>query len=552
MFLVLGTWAIYNTVRYFLAYAVYSSTNGQMVSLALGTSTTLSIALLLSATILSIFGPFLLLCHYPIRSLLIIRTTLHYLSSFFLFGPAVVSLAFVFVWRHSPDPEVTLGRRCRLDIDVIWSVTSANCRPSAWGTWLALSIIRVVTTLAVIVSYNSSIFRVVLYSNHIYQIIYHIASSAYHNIRRPSQKSRRRHRHRHRQHLNPSESTNHPSLVSPQMTGSGVSTLSPISTLPLSHQHRVSHFSIVSNANSRQTSERRSLRSSRASSLRRPPSVNSTSARINRMSGLSDSSSEDISGDEAYNRLPPNLQQRTNIENSPSPNSTEGDRDIHNFVDRFRSLVSQITRETEDGLEFADESTSSLPIASSSTAPDFGNQYKTPSLPAPALGYDEFGRPYPPEENVRILNNIIRRMPTIESMGSREVGSVAGSNWGHDRMASSRSIQSHPPTRANTLDHTGSESLSRSNSFSIAHGFIDEMGEVGESAEERGERRNVRRTRSGSTRTGSSGTTGTGGSHPSVSRSTTSYNTATSSGSPWQSVNVSAGHSGPDTEESVS
>jgi hypothetical protein len=44
----------------------------------------------------------------------------------------------------------------------------------------------------------------------------------------------------------------------------------------------------------------------------------------------------------------------------------------------------------------------------------------------PALGYNEFGLPYPPDQNVRMLNGYIRRMPTIESSGSGEVGSSMG------------------------------------------------------------------------------------------------------------------------------
>jgi hypothetical protein len=123
-----------------------------MVSLALGTSATLAIALLLSATILSLFEPYLLHC-YPNRSLLLfIRTMLHYLSSFFLFAPAAVNYVLAFMWRTSPDPEVTLKGRCHLDVDVVWSVTRITCRPLPWSAWLALSIVRALITLAIIVS----------------------------------------------------------------------------------------------------------------------------------------------------------------------------------------------------------------------------------------------------------------------------------------------------------------------------------------------------------------------------------------------------------------
>ena len=454
-----------------------------MVSLALGTSAALSIVFLLSATVLSTFRPFLLLCHFPIRSLLVIDNILHYLSSLFLLGPAVVSFMLVFIWRHSPDPELTLGGRCRPDIDVVWSVTSANCRPPAWDTWLALSTLRVIITLAIIVSYNLTIPQVALYSKHIRQIIYHMASSAYHNTRHPRHKSQRQLL---RRRLNPFESI-HPSLTPPQMPSSADSMPSPPSTLP-----------------------RRSFRSSRASSLRRPPSrVNRNSGRIIGGSRLPDS--EDTSGDETYNGLPPSLH---NMDDSPNRNSPEGNLDLDSFVDQFRSLVSQITRETEDSLEFPRpdfptgyESTSSLPIASSSSPSDCdSHQYNPPTLPSPTLGSggskrlyplqenidilnglirriprpqynpsslrsptlgcDILGRPNRPDENVRILGSFIRRMPTIESIGSREIGSMArssiygGSDRGRGWGTSSKSIHSRE-----SMDSREIRSMARSSIY---------------------------------------------------------------------------------------
>src|SRR5260370_30096462 len=62
---------------------------------------------------------------------------------------------------------------------------------------------------------------------------------------------------------------------------------------------------------------------------------------------------------------------------------------------------------------------------------DKDNMFNLPPVPM-ALGYNEFGVPYPPEENIRILGGFIRRMPTIESMGSDEMASRSSVGHRHD------------------------------------------------------------------------------------------------------------------------
>lgn len=98
----------------------------------------------------------------------------------------------------------------------------------------------------------------------------------------------------------------------------------------------------------------------------------------------------------------------------------------------------------------------------------------TLSVPLSTLGYNEFGQPYPPDQDVPMMNGYIRRMPTIESMGSREMGSsIAGSSLmsGRGHPDNRGSVQSHqsnkrssygsrPPTRtAMRTSWTGSEML---------------------------------------------------------------------------------------------
>lgn len=247
-------------------------------------------------------------------------------------------------------------------------------------------------------------------------------------------------------------------------------------------------------------------------------------------------SSEEFTSDpEPYNY--PDLATIRGSSGSLSPVG-ESDRELHGFVDRFRSLVSQITRETEDGLEFSRADHAGGLVGPPQPPPiEIGENFYLPPLP-PTIGYDEFGRPYPPEEHVRMLNGYIRRMPTIESMGSREIGSMTSSMYSagdHERVGS----LSRPPTRATALsvsEYTASNPPSRTNSLTAGAEIIAAMGktsEVGELVDRADREREPAGNRAnGSLGSSATHTTGTGASGPSMSRSTLSYYTAHSTGSP--------------------
>jgi hypothetical protein len=176
----------------------------------------------------------------------------------------------------------------------------------------------------------------------------------------------------------------------------------------------------------------------------------------------------------------------------------------------FRSLISQITRETEEGLAFArsDDTSSSKNTTGSSSRGDSPNletqdphhQYNYDddeddffaASPARALSEGDYHQPYPAEEHVLMMNAYVKRMPTIESMGSREMRSSLGApslNTNRDR--------NRPPTR-NTLrswagsDISEGEPRSRPNSLSAQAELLAGMfgkshaSEVGELLE-RGE-----------------------------------------------------------------
>lgn len=160
--------------------------------------------------------------------------------------------------------------------------------------------------------------------------------------------------------------------------------------------------------------------------------------------------------------------------------TSENGHDLNGFMDRFQLMVSQVAQETDEALHVArspspeelnDMSILDLPP---SYQDDFDvnhddNMFNLPPV-FPALGYNEFGLPYPPDQNIRVLNAFIRRMPTIESMGSGEAGSSIGGP--SSRAVESISTSTRPPTRNTLLSRNStdyeptSEPHSRANSLS--------------------------------------------------------------------------------------
>ncbi|KAJ3742848.1 hypothetical protein DFH05DRAFT_1401060 [Lentinula detonsa] len=447
---VISLWALYNTVRYFIAYTIYDSVQGQTIAIVLGTSTAVCFAFLICAAAVSAFQPHLVRAHIPIHSLLVMRTIFRYFAAFFLLAPTIVNLVLVIIWRRSSISELVPALRCRLDADVVWSITTGTCNRTTPAQWLGLSIFRVIFTLIVIV-------------------LFLLISSAYDGTRRPSQSLQRRRRRRRRIQSDQSMPK------SPPMSAS--------SEVPLNPGHSSRHSSHSGVPFQLQGSNRtadRSFRSSEASSM------------------LHSSSSEDDESTDS-SRLD---QSRLTFSSTPTL-SPQNDRELNNFAERFRSLVSQISRETDEALRFAqseDANSSEPALLPEDIYTDF-----------PRHTYDDFtGAEYPQDDHVRILNGFVRRMPTIESLGSRELTSLASSQ---DRLHS----LSRPPTRSVT-EFTGSEPPSRANSLSLTaaiggHGLTStEMGELMDKIDKE------------------NNSMGTGSGSQSASRSTFSYYTAPSVG----------------------
>ena len=150
----LALWSIYSTIRYLLAFTIYQSITGQVVSLVLGAAAGLSFAFAACGSILTMFQTTLLMNGMSVNAILSIRATLYYMASCCLLGPSIVNLVFLVVWRKSSDIELQSRHRCRLDVDLIWSTKYSLCnrRSWSWGSWVALSAFRVLITSIIIVS----------------------------------------------------------------------------------------------------------------------------------------------------------------------------------------------------------------------------------------------------------------------------------------------------------------------------------------------------------------------------------------------------------------
>ena len=195
-------------------------------------------------------------------------------------------------------------------------------------------------------------------------------------------------------------------------------------------------------------------------------------------------------------------------------NVAEGE--LEGFADRFRAIVDRVSRELEDARNLEHESAQRTPPI-----------HHVLDTHTPYMSIDEFGREVLTEEPVPMFGGVIRRMPTIDSVGSREFGSlrsgtlVGGGGVGAPSLAPSSSTSSRPPTRGTMVSFndaasaslaSASAASSRSNSIHRPR-MPSELGEIVRDAlRVRGQPRS-----SASARPGSGGSAG--GSSESASRS---------------------------------
>ncbi len=141
------------------------------------------------------------------------------------------------------------------------------------------------------------------------------------------------------------------------------------------------------------------------------------------------------------------------------------DSDLNEIASRFRSLVEQVTRDTDDATPQAHRE---------------NDRYEFP------MSYD---RDRDRDDAHFVLGRAIHRMPTIESLGSHEVISLASTGKGGFSRNSTRSNTlstadapaSRSASRANSLDAAVSLSVSGDALTAWSAGTVVETGELSHS-----------------------------------------------------------------------
>ncbi|OSX58038.1 hypothetical protein POSPLADRAFT_1061124 [Postia placenta MAD-698-R-SB12] len=446
--IIIGAWTTYNAVRYYVAFAIYQYYERQVIVLTLGTSTALSTAFTLTSLAFKFFAPRLGWRDRPRAPHVVLQALLNYSSSVFLLGPAIVNFVFVFLWRHSDNPVNTLRGRCHWDIDVFWSGLGSACpRGPSWGFWLAGALVRLLLTIVVIGCY-------------------HLASYQYDVTRQPTRRRRR--------------SRPHSDMSSPSVTatitsaGSCPTSTSAVSS-PVSIPKFIRHPSIstseghATNESYGSSSEHRPLRNSRsrisaqsitegkAREVYQLPSAASPKTEKeaslpaeqppDRGDTASESSSEDLHASTDIDRYGRPMGHAPGVyattppwgptyeDDEEIPQSSMSDSELSTFAERFRHLVAEISRETEEGIALAQSEYYPPTFPSMSAA-----------TPLPAL------TDYADDDYVPVLGRTVHRMPTIESLGSREMMSIGSQSGSSVRRASpGPHHMSRPSTRSNNL-----------------------------------------------------------------------------------------------------
>lgn len=238
---------------------------------------------------------------------------------------------------------------------------------------------------------------------------------------------------------------------------------SPVS-LKLNQRHSASTLVEPQTRIRKNDADRKSLRSTRSrnGSLLNPSSSGHASSEADTAVG---SESRGVS---SINTLSASISPISPLD----PHGEPSDTDTIGFVDRFRSLVSQVGREVDEGLEFAQRDHQ----PNDHYPPSSYHDPLAQPLSAEALdrfNYDEFGNGSHVNDHVLVLGGYIRRMPTIESLGSREIGSLASSVRGPRDSAfipSNYSGSAHALSLAPTNTLASSEGASRNSSLHASGG----------------------------------------------------------------------------------
>lgn len=424
-------WAIYNTTRYFLSFPGFFSRQRQIISLCLGASTTLCFAVLASSLLLAVLNP---CAHDPSNVIEYTRgNILPYLASFLLVAPAIVNLILVILWRTSNDPQTTLRGRCRWDIDVVWSGVGLICdRSPSFASWLSGAVSRLcITSMVLVRPSENQISYFVLFLVHAccadmsspFQVAYHVVLHKYRTVCQDAEI------------IDRGPYTRFPKSVyvdrrkSITTAGSGGTRTSR----PQSFADRVESISPPPNVHTHAEPMHRtqpSISDETAQMITRIPTHDET--------GVSESVVSSFSHSQLH------------ATSAGSSSPLYEDADLRNFVNRFRRIVHQAARDTDEGLGYT-----SPESPEDDDRVHFGDgQHEFNPYSEGNLLYDTNGLPIEVSvdpSQVQVFGRMVHRMPTITSVGSGERSS----------RAPSRAYSCHPPpgerslpsSRTNTIEN---------------------------------------------------------------------------------------------------
>ena len=154
--------------------------------------------------------------------------------------------------------------------------------------------------------------------------------------------------------------------------------------------------------------------------------------------------------------------------------SNVGQGELESFADRFRSVVDRVARELEEARNLENV-----------TPPRTPPLHHVLDTHTPYMSIDEFGREVHTEEPIPMFGGVIRRMPTIDSVGSRELASLRSNTLASacGGVAPSSSTSSRPQTGGtmvsfNDAASAASATSSRSNSIHRPPRMPSELGEL--------------------------------------------------------------------------
>jgi len=318
------------------------------------------------------------------------------LASFLLVAPAIINTVLVIVWRASDDPQTTLRGRCNWDIDVVWSGVGLACdRSPSFVSWLSGAVSRLCLTGLVLVTYH-----VVLYK---YRTVCQDAK---------------------------------------------IIDRGPYTRFPKSVH--VDRRKSVTTAGSARTSRPQSF-ADRTELISPPPNIHTHAEPTHRAhSSTSDETAQMISRASIHDETgtPEGIasSSSSHATSAESSSSAHEDADLHNFVNRFRSMVHQAARDTEEGLGRTPPSEDEDRVYSE------GNQHEFDPYAEGNLLYDTNGRTIEVSvdpSQVQVFGRMVHRMPTITSVGSGERSS----------RAPSRAYSGHPPPGERSLPSSRSNTV---------------------------------------------------------------------------------------------